>query len=839
MSPNDKSQQAEISGQLARKRFVTKLVVLSEDILARLVAPLSFAGLFAALAWLGIFRALPVWLRLPLSFMLIFLFFLSFAQLYRLRLRSDDEIDAELESRNGLTHQPLKVQSDTLSNDENPVSKALWQTHKRRMAERLIGLKVGAPKVDVTKVDQYGLRAIPALLLAVSIAFLPSNYSGQLADAFRLGSSSTDAGQDLRIDAWITPPAYTNRAPVFLKAGVPRTGVDIEVPSGSILTIRSSGEGVSSVALKSVAGEDLTLDPVASAEAAGVSPSLNAQATLSESSFLTAGDAIWNILVTPDEPPTIAFQKKPTGTVNGALEIAFTAKDDWGVVKAYAEIVPLSQPQAAISLFEPPEFSLSFSRQNPKDIKATSSKDLSEHPLAGKPVSIRLVAVDGAGQLGRSPPQQIILPGKNFNDPLAASIVEQRQIFSLDVNKLSKALDYNEAIGLRADETIDKLSHYLLLQSVRGRMQLARNSEDLYDAADYLWNVALEIEDAGLTDAQRRLKDAQQNLADALERGASNEEIAKLTQELRDAMNALMQELAQRGQNQQAQPNQSSQNVLRQRDLENMMAQIENLAKSGDREAAQQLMNELQRMLNNLQMAQPRGNQQQNGQQSQADQQIEKLGEILQKQQRLMDETFKLDQQLRQQEENEQFGQQSPEGQPDENEGDQSDKQPSAQALRDQLKGLKEQQDALANDLKALQDSLSEMGIDPQEGFGKAQREMRGAGEQLGKTDGQRAGEHQGEALSALRKGAQQMMQQMMQNMQGQQSGQVEQGQANRDPLGRDNGRSLSQEYNIPDEMDVQRAREILNAIGEKLGRGELSETERLYLERLLGNGVQ
>lgn len=48
-----------------------------------------------------------------------------------------------------------------------------------------------------------------------------------------------------------------------------------------------------------------------------------------------------------------------------------------------------------------------------------------------------------------------------------------------------------------------------------------------------------------------------------------------------------------------------SQNVIRQRDLQNMMDQIENLARSGNRDAAQQMLNELQRMMNNLQAGRP------------------------------------------------------------------------------------------------------------------------------------------------------------------------------------------------------------------------------------------
>jgi hypothetical protein len=134
------------------------------------------------------------------------------------------------------------------------------------------------------------------------------------------------------------------------------------------------------------------------------------------------------------------------------------------------------------------------------------------------------------------------------------------------------------------------------------------------------------------------------------------------------------------------------------------------------------------------------------------------------------------------------------------------------------------------------------MGIKPGPGFGQAQREMEGAGRELGQGHGEPAIQGQGRALEALRQGARDMMNQMMQAMQGQQGqgqqGQVGQGNQNgRDPLGRPRraeGPDFGDQVKVPDEIDVQRAREILDAIREKLGNNPPQEIERRYLERLL-----
>ncbi len=507
---------------------------------------------------------------------------------------------------------------------------------------------------------------------------------------------------------------------------------------------------------------------------------------------------------------------------------------------------------AATPLYPLPEFRLDIPRRNARDGKGLTSKNLTEHPLAGKRVRITLVAKDAAGQTGRSPPYEMIMPSRPFSEPLAAAVAEERQTFALDTRKMPEAIALNEALTIRPEETIPNTTHYLLIESALTRMKLAKGDEQLKDTAQYLWDIALGIEEGDLSLAERRLRDAQQNLADALNRNAPDAEIKKLMDELRKAMQDYMNELAQRLQNMPMQPNQNAQNFLRQQDLQRMMDQIENLARSGNRDAAQQMLSDLQRLMNNLQTARPqRGQQQEN---SQLTQQMNKLGQILRDQQKLMDETFRLDQQLRDRMQRgdpnmddmmpgEEGQQQQQQGQ-QEQQGQQPGDQMTAEQLREALKQLRGQQDALGKQLQELQKSLGDMGMKPGEGFGQAQREMEGAGRDLGQGNGSSAVEGQGRALEALRQGARDMMSQMMQAQQGQQgqqgpNGQLGQGNQNgRDPLGRprqtDLGPDMNNDVKIPDEIDVQRAREILDAIREKLGNNPTQAIERQYLERLL-----
>ncbi|MCK8781213.1 TIGR02302 family protein [Rhizobium sp. NTR19] len=880
--------QPGLARRVALKRSFARIVLTVERVMPRLLLPLGILALFLSVAWFGIFRFTPDWVRWVVvgGFGLAFLF--SLLPLTRLHWPSPDEADRLLEERNNLPHQPVAVQEDQPA-FETPFSRALWKEHQVRMAERIAALDAGLPQPDIARHDRFALRAVPALVFVVALGYSFSNGGGSTADAFRPAPPAPSINPDLRIDAWLTPPSYTGKAPVFLTGQQANADVrTLSVPQNSALTVRvTGGEGGEEVVFQPKQGGDpltlVTEEAKKAAEAAAEQQAANAPAAqqqpqterqgdqplaprtyalnVAESGSLTANGQTWTFDIIPDRPPEIAFDGQPRRSVNGALEIGFTGKDDYGIREAHALIEPVGPADAdAKPLYPLPEYRLDMPRQKGREVKGLTSRSLIEHPLAGKRVKITLVAKDGAGQTGRSPSHEMILPARGFSEPLAAAVAEQRQVFSLDTRQMPRAIALNEALALRPDETIPNLSHFLLIRSALGRMELARNDEQMKQAADYLWGIALGIEDGDLSAAERRLRDAQRNLSEALERNASDEEIAQLMKELREAMQQFMNELAQRMQNAPMAPNNmQAQNVIRQRDLQNMMDQIENLARSGNRDAAQQMLNDLQRMMNNLQAGRPQRQQQGQQQTSKMRQQIDKLGEIMQEQQRLMDQTFKLDQALRDRmqrgdpqqgdQSDEQQGQQQQGQQGQQGDGQQNTEQMTAEQLREVLKNLRAQQEGLGKKLEELQKGLKELGMQPGEGFGKAQSEMGNAGKALGQGQGQEAVQGQGNALNALRQGAQNMMQQMMQAMQqGQgQPGQGRDGQGEdmtsqggqngRDPLGRPrstSGPDFGDQVKVPDEIDVQRAREILEAIREKLGNALSGDAERQYLERLL-----
>jgi hypothetical protein len=126
---------------------------------------------------------------------------------------------------------------------------------------------------------------------------------------------------------------------------------------------------------------------------------------------------------------------------------------------------------------------------------------------------------------------ELTLPARQFTDPLAKAVVEQRAKLAMDANAAPLVGDALDALTLAPEDSFDDVGDYLALRSAYHRLQNARNDDELRELVDYLWSVALGIEDGDLSMTAQSLRDAQEALRKALENGASDPEIARLTEE--------------------------------------------------------------------------------------------------------------------------------------------------------------------------------------------------------------------------------------------------------------------------------------------------------------------
>jgi hypothetical protein len=196
-------------------------------------------------------------------------------------------------------------------------------------------------------------------------------------------------------------------------------------------------------------------------------------------------------------------------------------------------------------------------------------------------------------------------------------------------------------------------------------------------------------------------------------------------------------------------------------------------------------------------------------------QSLNELADMIRRQQQLMDETHRAQRGLGQ------------DGEP-----------MTPEEMAEALSRLQQQQQGLGEALQQLMEQMEGMGM-PQNGrLGQAGEAMDRATGQLGQGQPGDAVGSQGQALESLRQGAQGLAQQL-----GNQQGPGMAGNPggnqmpNEDPLGRPQrtiGPDLGTTVKVPDEIDIQRAREILETIRRRLGDTGRPLIERDYLERLL-----
>ena len=158
-----------------------------------------------------------------------------------------------------------------------------------------------------------------------------------------------------------------------------------------------------------------------------------------------------------------------------------------------------------------------------------------------------------------------------------------------------------------------------------------------------------------------------------------------------------------------------------------------------------------------------------------------------------------------------------------------------------QMGQMAAEQEALRRALGELMAAIGEAGAQIPRSLGEAELAMRAARDALQQGQAGDALDPETQALDQLRQGGQAMMQEM-QRMYGQGQGQMpgqQFGQApnNRDPLGRSmynqGGADLWGER-VPTELELGRARAILEELYRRAGQRHRPSTELDYLDRLL-----
>ncbi|MCF3932779.1 TIGR02302 family protein [Acuticoccus sp. M5D2P5] len=833
------------------------------------VAPMvGVVVVFVASAWMGLWVGLPSLAKVIGLTLFAVAFLAAGWRLRRLKMPGRDEAVRRLETDAALDHRPLDTYEDALTPGSDAFAASLWRVHRERAEARLKALRIPIPRADLVPHDPYALRSAVGIIAFIGILVGAGALAERLITPFDFSDPvETASGPQFRLDAWVTPPAYTGRQPLFLSAATRvDTGNGIRVPAGSKLTVRSQGvTGIDLLVSDKDGAREEALAPIGEGTAGEVARAHESVVTIDGPMAVEVrrdGTTVdgWQFVADGDSPPTVAFIEPPAADQRDGFEVRYELGDDYGIASARGIVTPESAPNDRRPLVEDPAFALTLPGGAGMRGAARTVQDLSQHPYAGQEVRLVLEATDGVGQTGYSRPERFRLPARTFVNPMARAIVEQRTILAMDARAQARVIDAMDLLLLTPEE-IGSPGAFLATKAAYRDLVAADTDDELREMLDQLWDLALMLEDDGLSDAERALQAAQERLRQAIEDGAPPEEIARLTQELREAMQRYMQALAERMQNMPQQQMDPNATELTQQNLDDLLNRIQELANQGRTEEAESLLAELQQMMQNLQMAQGGQGQQQGDPMGQNGRALDELGKMIQRQQELMDETYGMNENGRQGEGRGQpmdpFGNPlsrnfPPQlGQPGQQQGQrgegqngqQGGQQMSPDERAEAMRRLQQQQSELREQLDEMMRRLEEQGFEPGEQFGDAGQSMGEAGEALGQDQAGRAVDDQSDALQALRDGARDMAQQMAEAQQQQQGGDSgedvgapRQGPG-ADPLGRARREGTytdTSRVGIPDEIETQRARRILQELRKRLGDRAIPRLERDYLERLL-----
>ncbi|RVA70284.1 DUF4175 family protein, partial [Mesorhizobium sp. M7A.F.Ca.CA.001.08.2.1] len=361
------SSDRGLAGRLALSRLATRVSMVVERGWPLLLPLVIVASLFLSISWLGLFSRLPDMTRIGLVAAFAIAALAALYPLRFFRLPGAGEIDRRIEAANQLLHSPVLVQTDRPSGRESSFSQALWREHQKRMAGKLDNVGADLPRTRVPERDPWALRAVAALLLVTAFAFSFGPTGGRISDGF-----NAHGARDIvppRIDAWVTPPSYTGKPPIFLTADANQAIPTFTVPEGSDVSLRvTGGSGEETLGYADKNSNSRAIDPAAPQAAAkpAASPATPSKVRQFTSKLtgdgtltLTSGEdqlGRWAFAVVPDKPPQIRFVGEPKRAANGAFELNYQIDDDYGAATAKA-VFALADPQApnARPLYGAPE----------------------------------------------------------------------------------------------------------------------------------------------------------------------------------------------------------------------------------------------------------------------------------------------------------------------------------------------------------------------------------------------------------------------------------------------------------------------------------------------------
>ncbi len=848
---------------------------------------IALLSVFVGAALLGVFEAAPA--RLAALATLIFLVGAVVALLRGIRRYQRPERRAAIEALDQQSElRPLASLMDRPARPETS-GVELWRAHEQRLTDEARRLAVPGFAAVWQQLDPLRLRFLLPILVATLLALSWGQTYARLSSALDPDYGSLFGADSIRIEAWITPPEHTGRAPIFLKEDQNQ----IRVPQGSVMTLRVQAPSTPKLRVWSRNRRKTTKFAATPDNAFEATATLSADSTISVRWW--GERKAWTVQTSPDAPPTAQFVDLPVLGARDRTEFSWITGDDYGVTKLELAIKPEGSDR------EPDLVPVELGAIAPREAEDESKLDLTRNRWAGARVEIRLKATDGAGQVGYSEPHYFKLPEKLLLQPLAQAIQDVRvtvlredepyaeadhapdsmaagayylsatQRLSSAPHGVRRGAVMLEAVTYEAPRYFTDILVYSGLTTARYALEASTTTDEAKATEPLLWSLALRAEYGSAADAYAALMAAKKALEDALRDGASEEEIARLVEAFKDAAQryiaAKMAEALANGLEAPPSSEDSAEGPsgpgVGGQGFSDMLDALEDLTETGATDQARQLLADITNMLENLQFQQGQGSGSDGfpgmpGEQAENEsdedlpederemtETMRELSDLLREQRELNDETLA--------EQRGERGEQADQGDPsfgDNQHGQGGDVQTGEGDVPDWMDGedgqsLAQRQAELADRIEELAENQAGSGEDGEgEGAGgrldedtleAIERSQRRAGNALENGNEDRAIRNQDQATRQLRDLAEGLAEALDEARADRLGDQNAQAAGAADPFGNSVSGAVddSNSVDIPDQAERQRAKDILDELRRRYDEA-IDEDEREYLRRLL-----
>ncbi|MEZ0226172.1 MAG: DUF4175 family protein, partial [Alphaproteobacteria bacterium] len=498
---------------------------------------LCVLALYAALACLNVFAFFGPVVHVCLLFFFVAGFCLAATRLGgRFKFPRGSEIRRAIEIESDLRHRPLEAMLDKPVEGTPEVSRKLWENYQQRLARLREEVKTYRPESDAKKRDPYYLRYAAGVLLVLGILTAQHDAFYRIRQSLYVDVTRWMHMKPVALDAWITPPEYTRENPVFLattQLGAAPVQGPVTVPAGSLLKVRLAGYDAPPHVTFAGGETPAFTEPAPHSFTMEMPLDKDGELKIRKGWFRTLGK--WNVRVTPDMPPKIALLGTDKAD-RAAMKIKYQVSDDYGIRKLYGVITPAGALQKAIG-----NAAIDFEMALPEDMKKDEQvhvADLASHPWAGSEVNLTLYALDAADHEAASEPKKIMLPERQFTNPTAQKLIAERKRLIWYDNLITERLVIQALADIASMPQNYKfdLLVFLGIDMAAKRLMYDGGAEAVQSVIALLWDLAVRVEDGGLSLAARELSDALQRLSD----GLKDKSLSK------DQMQALMDDVQQK-----------------------------------------------------------------------------------------------------------------------------------------------------------------------------------------------------------------------------------------------------------------------------------------------------